>query len=250
MSLLHQWKANTLLQFWEIYQTATPTNIKDLWYILTEKWNRTILPPSSTTTVSSSTSSYSSWEVFSTKIQVIILKLLDRTLDYSYENPDVVLFIVTFLYVRWDLKPYLNHDDDSVPKTSNERRRITGAFGRGHPPGNEEETTNGLATTTTTWNDDDHYIEEDGIVKVKRKVYKDKGLYNFMAQCQDMKKKLRRVEPTIDSSKKKKTEALKYNNKSDNQQQKSSFLNLSPERLRNLRGNLKSTPPGQTTCMK
>ena len=105
MSLLHQWKTNTL-QYWEKYQTTTPTNVKDLWYSLTEKWNRTILPPPSS---SSTTSSYSSWEAMSTKIQVIILKLLDRTWDYSYENPDVVLFIFTFLYVRWDLKLYLNN---------------------------------------------------------------------------------------------------------------------------------------------
>ena len=228
MSLFHQWKASTL-QFWEKYQT-TPTN-KDLWYIFTEKWNRSILPPTTppppTTTTTTTTSTSSWWEALSTKIQVVALKLLDRTWDYSYDNPDVVLFIFTFLYVRWDLKPYLHHHDDD--DFSYDQKSSSG-----RPSGSSKRTRDGIAALTL--NDDDHYIE-DGIVKVKRKVYKDKGLYNFIAQCEDMKNKLRRVEP-IDSKKKMNT----IKNKVD---QKSSFLNLSPERLRNLRGNLKSTPGQQ-----
>jgi hypothetical protein len=202
-----QWKTDSL-RFWnKLRQDAAPPKEAGLWYSISKSWSREI-------PVGGGDDHSSALTVLTRKkVQVYLLRLLDRAWDYSHRNPDVVLFLFTFLVVRWDLRPYyLQEDEATTPTTHVEGKPKRGATGR-----HDDRTSSAKGGGSNN---------HDGQNKNKKE-YKDKGLYNFMAQCQAKKHKLR---PVVREKKVYKSDSS------------SAFLELSPEKLRNLRGNLKSSP--------
>ena len=215
-----QWK-NDSVQLWDKIQTA---QAKDVWYLLSKTWNRKTTKESTT----------------STKIQVTLLRFLDQTWDSSCNNPDVVLFVLSFLIVRWDLRPYLHHHSPSNSTTTSHNEHDTP-----RPQSRRWQGDDAAGQRTTTSVASDNEVIKSSVVKDKEK-YKDKGLYNFISQCQGMKHKLRPVSRDMvddDDGKKMKQKQRML----DKLQIESSFLQLSPERLRNLRGNLRATPTSSSS---
>ena len=215
-----QWK-NDSVQLWDKIQTA---KAKDVWYLLSKTWNRKTTKESTT----------------STKIQVTLLRFLDQTWDSSCNNPDVVLFVLSFLMVRWDLRPYLHQHLPANSTTTSQNEHDTP-----RPQSRRWQGDDAAGQRTTTSVASDNEVIKSSVVKDKEK-YKDKGLYNFISQCQGMKNKLKPVPKDMvddDDGKKMKLKQRML----DKLQIESSFLQLSPERLRNLRGNLRATPTSSSS---